>query len=334
MKRSVLIFALIAFVLTGGTVFLVNKWLQQERARMAQPASKLQPVEVATYVMVASRDIPAGNFVAAADLRWQSWPDGSVPSQYVVRAGVAKGDEIMQNFVGAVVRAGVVAGQPLSRDVVVRPGDRGFLAAVLRPGTRAMSVPVTETSGVAGLVFPGDRVDIVLLHDVNKIRIGETVLTGVRVIAVDQTVSDLKPQGKQGTTQGAIKARTMTFELTPKQVEIIAVATRMGMLTLSLQSLACKDGISESASAGDVPSCAENKTASALPEESGAERGNSFTTALEVTRALRQRTDVTDVTIVRGVRETVVRVASPKSEDKDEKDLKDSKDEKDSKDSK
>jgi pilus assembly protein CpaB len=316
MKRSTLVFALIAFVLTGGTVFLVNNWLQQERLRVTATSAK--PVaEVSTHVLVAARDIPAGNFVNAADLRWQSWPDQSVPSQYVVRVAANKGEDASKNFIGAVVRHGIVAGQPISKDVMVKPGDRGFLAAVLRPGTRAIAVRVDEQTGVAGLVFPGDRVDIVLLHEVNRVRIGETVLTGVRVIAIDQVLSDLKAQGNKGAQTGGLRAKTVTVELTPKQVEIIAVATRMGQLTLSLQSLACKDGVAESAGAIDAPSCSENKTASALPDDTGAERGNTFTTAVEVTRALRQRADITEVTVVRGVRETVVRAVTPKSEEKD-----------------
>jgi pilus assembly protein CpaB len=320
MKRSVLLFALIAFVLTGGTVFLVNKWLQQERARVASLPAK-PAAEANTFVLVAARDIPAGNFVNAADLRWQSWPDQSVPNQYVVRGAAVKGEEIVKNFTGAVVRQGILAGQPVSKDVMVKPGDRGFLAAVLRPGTRAIAVRVDEATGVAGLVFPGDRVDIVMLHEVNRVRIGETILTGVRVIAIDQVLSDLKAQGSKGAQTGGIRAKTVTLELTPKQVEIVAVAIRMGMLTLSLQSLACKDGVAESASAGDAPSCAEHRTTSALPDEIiGAERGNTFTTALEVTRALSHRNaDVTEVSIVRGVRETVVRAAKPKSDDKDGK---------------
>ncbi len=50
----------------------------------------------------------------------------------------------------------------LSAGSVVKPGERGFLAAVLEPGMRAISVPVDEAAGNAGLIFPGDRVDLIL----------------------------------------------------------------------------------------------------------------------------------------------------------------------------
>jgi pilus assembly protein CpaB len=122
--------------------------------------------------------------------------------------------------------------------MLMRPGDRGFLAAVLGPGMRAISVPVTATSGVAGLVFPGDRVDLILSHQVKDEldpagppkTTSETVLTDIRVLAIDQTVTDQdnKP----------VLAKTVTFEVTPKQVEVIGVASSLGSLSLSLRSLA------------------------------------------------------------------------------------------------
>ncbi len=357
MKRGVLIFALIAIMLTGGTVYFVNRWLQQERARVADLAKtqivKPATVEANTFVLVAARPIPAGNFVSAGDLRWQSWPDQAVAPQYVVRnAGNAnQSEQMMRNFVGTVARQGVAVGQPVSREIVVHPGERGFLAAVLRPGTRAITVRTDEQSGIAGLVFPGDRVDVMLLHKVNGTNVGETIMTGVRVIAIDQMLNDskggVKPAGTSGAPANATAsatgriAKTMTFELTPKQAEVIALAARMGVLTLSLQSLACGEGVSESAkdgkddSRGSVPnttaanssnpSCAETRregaTATALPDESNAERGKSFSTEADVTRASGTRQDKSDnasVTIIRGTKETVAKTRSAKGAD-DEK---------------
>ena len=90
-------------------------------------------------------------------MRWQDWPDVAVPETYLVRG---QGDETQ--FVGAVVRRPLTVGQPLSAGSVVKPGERGFLAAVLEPGMRAISVPVDEAAGNAGLIFPGDRVDLIL----------------------------------------------------------------------------------------------------------------------------------------------------------------------------
>ncbi len=131
-----------------------------------------------------------------------------------------------------------MAGEPIIGSKLVRPGERGFLAAVLRPGTRAVSVPVNATSGISGFVFPGDRVDILITLPVPQDganssgyqhKAAETVLRDVRVIAIDQRLDSKDGQ--------AVLARTVTFEVTPKQSEIIAVAGEIGKLSLSLRSL-------------------------------------------------------------------------------------------------
>jgi pilus assembly protein CpaB len=357
MKRGVLIFALVAIMLTGGTVYFVNRWLQQERQRMTVQTEVKRPVvaDVSTFVLVAARDIPAGNFVSAGDLRWQSWPDQAVAAQYVVRnaSNANQSEQMLRNFVGTVARQGITVGQPVSREIVVQPGERGFLAAVLKPGMRAVTVRVDEQTGIAGLVFPGDRVDVMLLHRVAGANIGETILTGVRVIAIDQLLNDLKgparPAGTSGTATNQASAtgraaRTITFELTPKQSEIIALATRMGVLTLALQSLACGDGVTEATKDGkdgkddgkggvpgtttgstSSPSCAEPRretAATALPDEGNAERGKSFSTEADVTRSSGMRKHAAEgdrVTIIRGTRESVAKTTSANKSDDDGK---------------
>jgi len=117
----------------------------------------------------------------------------------------------------------------------VLPGSRSFMAAVLRPGMRAVSVGVTATSGISGFVFAGDQVDLLLTHKTGKGEdtshlVTETVLRNIRVLAVDQKV-DAKP-GDAPTI-----ARTATFEVTPKQAEIVAIVSEMGRLSLALRSL-------------------------------------------------------------------------------------------------
>ncbi len=118
--------------------------------------------------------------------------------------------------------------------------DRGFLAAVLNPGMRGVSVPVNATSGIAGFVFPGDWVDIILTIRVNEKSeesgnnrtryFSETLLTDVRVLAVDQNIENEKGEVNV--------AKTATLEVTTKQAEMIAIALEMGSISLSLHSLA------------------------------------------------------------------------------------------------
>jgi pilus assembly protein CpaB len=300
-----LLFAVIAFALTGGTIYFVNSWMKAERTRLAEMRNKqkvVAPQESGVFVLVAAKDLPAGHIIVVSDLRWQSWPDKAVPPQYVVRKDAISTD-IPPNYVGTVVRRGIVASGPITSDNLIKLGDRGFLAAVLKPGTRAISVRVDEGTGVAGLIYPGDRVDLILTHEVgvkakeadreteNKVRVSETVLSNVRVIAIDQSLEDLK------ASKQARAPKTVTVEVTPRQAEIITVATRMGTITLTLQSLACAGGETQSASAGEGPNCATQT--SAMPEEP--ERGKTFTADHDVSRmARRENTNTTEIYVLRG----------------------------------
>jgi pilus assembly protein CpaB len=194
-----------------------------------------------------------------------------------------------------VVRAGLSDGEPITDTRVVRPGDRGFLSAVLNPGSRAVTVNLTPSSGLAGLVFPGDRVDLIGTFRVpdeskdakNNIPrfASETVLSDIRVLAVDQRVDD---QNKE-----VVIAKTATLEVTPKQVEILALVGELGKFSLSLRSLAHAD----EANAGgkkQAPYTWDNEAARMLPPISGAGAMNKVT----VVRA----GDVKDVEIPRSGR--------------------------------
>ena len=132
------------------------------------------------------------------------------------------------------------AGQPLTRGTLVGPQDRGFLAAALSPGMRAVTVPVSLTSGVAGFIFPGDRVDMVLTQDVTgggdgpPLKVSETIVRNLRVLATDQRVDSKDEEGKT-----VVKTFSMvTVEATPRLAEKVAVAQSLGTLSLSLRSIA------------------------------------------------------------------------------------------------
>ena len=287
MRKSVVVFAVAAFALTGGTIYFVNNWMKQERARLAD-RSKQQREESGVFVLVAAKDLPAGRIIAVSDLRWESWPEKSVQQKYVIRRG-GNATDIPANYVGTVVRRGIVVGGPISSDGLIKLGDRGFLAAVLRPGMRAIAVRTDESTGVAGLVFPGDRVDVILTHEVSikapegerqrehKVRVSETVLSNVRVIAIDQSMDDIKT-AKGDVTKARIP-KTATLEASTKQAEIIAVAVKMGTLTLAVRSLACGGMEAQAASAGEAPNCADTRALSDDPE-----RGKTYTADSDVSR--------------------------------------------------
>lgn len=229
MRRILL--PVIALLVAGASTFAVRGWLE----RGEQPAQAARPVEKpAKAVLVAAAALPVGSFVQADGLRWQEWPDVALPDGYLLRG---RDDEAA--LVGAVVRRPLAAGQPIAAESLVKPGDRGFLAAVLEPGMRAISVPIDEAAGNAGLVLPGDRVDLILTQSVDAggepagtRRVSETVLEDLRVIAIGRRLNG------EGGEEGGQQARTATLEATPAAVEKIALVNELGKLALSLRSLA------------------------------------------------------------------------------------------------
>ncbi|BCX17622.1 MAG: fimbriae assembly protein [Geminicoccaceae bacterium] len=233
--RRILVLAL-ALLIAGGAALYARKWVE---SRQVAPAATAAPAPVRQKaVLVAAVDLPAGSFVQPGHLRWQTWPDVDLPASYFVK-GVRGEDEV----VGAVVRYALAAGQPFTDGGLVKPGERGFLAAVLAPGMRAVSVPVDEASANAGLIFPGDRVDLVLAQTLTAEsgergrarRAAETVLEDVRVLAMGRRL-----KGAEGE-EGSIQARTVTLEVTPADAERVALVTELGKLSLSLRSLARGD---------------------------------------------------------------------------------------------
>jgi pilus assembly protein CpaB len=229
MSARALVFVVIALVMAGATAMFAKNWLSSERAGMSVQATPA-PKQITKNVLVATSDLPAGSFIKAEQVRWQPWPEDAVNDSYLIE-GVAKPEDV----VGAVVRRGIIGGEPVTGGRIVRPGDRGFLAAVLQPGMRAVAIAVNPTSGIAGLVFPGDRVDIILTQAVptggsDPRMASETVLENVRVLAIDQVLNDQSGEPTLG--------KNATIEVTPKQAEVVAVVSDMGKLSLSLRSLA------------------------------------------------------------------------------------------------
>jgi pilus assembly protein CpaB len=218
----------------------------------ATQASAGPVVPAGPEVLVATRTLPVGTIITAEAFRYQMWPEGLVQPAYFIRG---QGAVNPADLIGTVVRSEITAGQPVTQGSLVRPGDRGFLAAALAPGMRAITVAVSATSGVAGFVFPGDRVDIVLTQQVPgggeglPLRVSETILRNVRVLATDQRISARDENGNQV----AQAVSTVTLEATPRIAERIAVAQTIGQLSLSLRSLADNAGELERAiAAGEV----------------------------------------------------------------------------------
>ena len=224
----------LALLMSGGAVVLTQQWLQgavRQAAAEARASSGGTAAPVAARrVLVAATTLPAGTVLKAEHLRWQAWPSEAA-SGYLTDADVR-----LDQMAGAVVRNGLEAGEPLTRGRVAQPGERGVMAAVLRPGHRAVTVNVSASSAVAGFAVPGDHVDLILSRQAGEGRfVSETVLTDVRVLATDQRAA--AEAGKD-----VVVPQTATLEVTPKGAEIVAVVTELGRLSLALRSLAPAEG--------------------------------------------------------------------------------------------
>ena len=203
----------------------------------APSASATAVVPAGPEVLVSTRALPVGTIIDAEALRYQAWPEGLVQNASYIKGEAAVNPA---DLLGTVVRTEITAGQPISQGALIKPGDRGFLAAALGPGMRAITVAVSATSGVAGFVFPGDRIDLVLTQEVPgggdgpPLRASETIIRNIRVLATDQRMNVRNEEGKP-----VVKSvSTVTLEATPKIAEKIAVAQTIGQLSLSLRSLA------------------------------------------------------------------------------------------------
>lgn len=149
-----------ALFVAGLTAFMARNLMAGASAPVATAAPMAAPID-GPRVLVATKALPVGTIIDATALRFTPWPKELVENAYFLEAMPES-----RNLVGTVVRFAIPAGQPITQGALVKPGDRGFLAAALGPGMRAVTVPVSAQSAVAGFVFPGDRVDLVLTQTV------------------------------------------------------------------------------------------------------------------------------------------------------------------------
>jgi len=199
-------------------------------------------------ILVATTALPPGTLLRAKDVVWQPVAGKAESSQILRPPGAvsnANGDldqRVQGEVYGAALRAGVNAGDPIRRGAIVKPGDRDFLQVVLTPGARAIAIPVATGGASTGLLYPGDRVDVILTQTfkndapLTRQSVSETVVESLRVLAVDG--SDAKSAGA-----GNGFGRTVTLEVTPEQAEKINVATELGKLSLTLRSTSTTDGV-------------------------------------------------------------------------------------------
>ncbi len=229
MSPARIIILVIALVAGLGAALLI-----QRPAKAPPPVARFEPAPTVP-VLVAAADIPLGNTLSAADLRWLDWPLASVPAG-VIRRDETPGAEA--EIAGQLARQPLLAAEPLRREKLIRTDGTGFLSAVLPTGKRAIAIS-TDSRGAStagGFILPNDRVDVVRTTkedttvNQNENYVSEIIIANVRVLAIGQNI-----QERNG--EKVVIGETATLELDPRQVEIVAQAQKSGALSLALRSL-------------------------------------------------------------------------------------------------
>src|ERR1700688_1505904 len=244
MKAARLVVLGVALAAGGSAASLAS------RHREAPPPAAPPPPPLATVdILVAKNDLGRGQLIGEGDVGWQLWPQAAANQSFVKKP---ERPDAMRQFVGAIVRIPVAAGEPIRDPAVVFAKGSGFLAAVLTKGMRAVSMEVSAENGAGGFTLPDDHVDIILtrrdkaaekLIGVEKIT-SEAILRNVRVLAIDQAVEE-----KAG--QKVVVGKTATLELNPDHVETLAMSGPRGTQSLNLRSLVASQASTVERADGD-----------------------------------------------------------------------------------
>ena len=238
MSHSLRLMAVAMMLVTAVALGMIGLQLAHP-VRVSLPGPKALPPPLQTAYLIAAHALPAGTLARDEDFAVKSVPMAQVPPNAITDTPDARA-----GLRGALIRNYMDAGEPITQGDILRPRDRGFLASVLGAGMRAISIGVDPVSGVAGLIWPGDHVDVLLTQEMDKEPaarrvLSETVLANVRVIAIDQEIVQGAPSG---TSAAGRIARTVTLEVTPEQAEKVTVAEQLGKLALAIRAAADRVG--------------------------------------------------------------------------------------------
>jgi pilus assembly protein CpaB len=247
MRPIVVVLIVLALGAAAVAAYLVNQFLNTHPA--ATPAQTTQQQVNTENVLVAARDITPGTVLGPDDLRWQAWPTSGVDAdRMIVQPGNGveaqqPGQDPQQDFLTHIARRQIMAGEPMSKEMVIKQGDSSVTAANLKPGMRGITINVSPPAGVAGLVLPNDHVDVIVntpVRDLTGINgwkdvvlryTSETILKNIRVVAINQTLS-------HDATKGVAEVGNLvTLEVSPADAEKLLIAQQLGALNLSLRSM-------------------------------------------------------------------------------------------------
>lgn len=240
-------------IVAGVMIFAAGVLIARSLTGAPPPVAPARPVAVETRsVLVARADMANGRFIQVGDLEWQERPVTMLRPELFVQ-----GTDNPASLAGAVLLTPKRQGEPITRTEIVSPENQGFLAAVLPPGKRSVSIAVDEVTGSPGLIFAGDRVDVILTMTLSNTgtqtpargTVGQVILRNARVLAVDRTMSGpgaaraefgaqpSNPDSRPAAQQDVRAARTVTLEVESRDAERLSVAVSLGRLSLALRSL-------------------------------------------------------------------------------------------------
>lgn len=230
MRPILIVLVVVALAIAGATAYLANRFLAEQEAKQEELAKAPPPMEV-EEVLVAARPIASGTVLVEDDLDYQQWPAEAVPENLIVRAG---GSDPKKDYVGAIAGDDFAANEPIPSAALLRQDQASQLTVRISPGMEAFTIKIDPLSSVAGFVGPGDHVDVLLTRTEpvetpqgeHRLILTERVLKDARVLAIGRR-----------TGGGGAGGENATLEVTPRQAEMLAVAARMGDLTLVLGSM-------------------------------------------------------------------------------------------------
>lgn len=197
-------------------------------------------VEKVKYVdvLVAAANLRLGTRITEESVRWQQWPAEALTPSLISRDIRA---EAITEITKDIVRSPMVAGEPINEGKLVKAGKSGVMAALLKPGMRAVTTRISVDTAAGGFIQPGDRVDILLTQGIQQENVGtqssqrvyvsETIFENVHVLAIDQTYSTSVDGG------AAVIGSTATFEMSPEDSELLQETVSKGDLSLTLRGI-------------------------------------------------------------------------------------------------
>ncbi|OGT38552.1 MAG: Flp pilus assembly protein CpaB [Gammaproteobacteria bacterium RIFCSPHIGHO2_12_FULL_37_14] len=201
-----------------------------------QKKTKTTSTRATVSILFATKDISAGKALQAGDFDWRALSKNDVLSPDLI----VKGSRRDQDLIGSKILIPLIADQPIKSNMIVAKGVLSPLASILKPGMRAFTVDISVASALAGLIKPGDIVDIILTYKKSvtgrePVTLTDTIIHNVHVIAVDDRILYLKPdEVKSDRASQRSTVKHITLELMPKQAEALATAKAMGTISLSL----------------------------------------------------------------------------------------------------